>query len=58
MVNSRILPKKNLEIELNVDANSNDDKSEIIEPARGEGNGIIVKEILRRPERVNRSKPI
>ena len=49
--------KKFLEMELDVDANSNDDKNDVIEPARDEGNDAIVKEILRGPERVNRSKP-
>ena len=49
--------EKFLEMKLDVDVNSNDDKNDVIEPARSEGNDTIEKEILRRPERVNRGKP-
>ena len=50
---------KFLEMELNVDvdANSNDDKNDVIELARGERNDTIEKKILKRPERVNQGKP-
>ena len=40
-----------MELDVDVDANSNDDKNDVIEPARDEGNDTIVKEILRKLEK-------